>query len=287
MQTTHRKGDLGSTGTLSVAAPTRVSAAAIKTCQASRSSILHNFRFAACQFAQKSEGIPLNYLVLSVANYFARLSHPVHIATWVDDLYFSMRFPNHPAWLPGRGPLAGKGEGTQSAVGPLSYGKGHTVAQGDLFTLLDRATHVQVKRTGVSNSVALVRSWTGQPMSKSVLLDTLHGTYTMLTDKLKSRWENLRNAGHNGLRDLSPPVQRALQGRSLLLLKPLSRCYVTLTHSGYASDPQGRQLPPSSSGLRAGSSLGGWECGIYCDAARDYDGVGRHWREGGLGKLGD
>ncbi len=57
----------------------------------------HIFRFAACQFGQKTAGSPLNSLVLSGANYFARLSNPVHVATWVDDLHFSiMRTPPHP-----------------------------------------------------------------------------------------------------------------------------------------------------------------------------------------------
>jgi hypothetical protein len=56
----------------------------------------HTFRFAACQFGQKTTGSPLNSLVLSVANYFARLSNPVHVATWVDNLHFSMRTPPHP-----------------------------------------------------------------------------------------------------------------------------------------------------------------------------------------------
>ncbi len=50
----------------------------------------HVFRFAACQFGQKTAGSPLNSLVLSVSRYFARLSNQVHVAAWVDDLHFSM-----------------------------------------------------------------------------------------------------------------------------------------------------------------------------------------------------
>ena len=38
-----------------------------------------------------------NCLVMSVARYFARLTNPVHVAAWVDDLHFSMRTPAHPA----------------------------------------------------------------------------------------------------------------------------------------------------------------------------------------------
>ena len=53
----------------------------------------HIFRFAACQFGQKTAGSPLNSIVMSVARYFARLPDQVHVAAWVDDLHFSMRTP--------------------------------------------------------------------------------------------------------------------------------------------------------------------------------------------------
>jgi len=104
----------------------------------------HVFRFAACRFGQKTAGSPLNSLVMSVARYFARLPDPVHVATWVDDLHFSMRTPDHP-------PCAGHATGcpicakayeravaaealwrrkAQALHLPLSDGKGHSVAQG-------------------------------------------------------------------------------------------------------------------------------------------------------------
>jgi hypothetical protein len=126
----------------------------------------HVFRFAACQFGQKTAGSPLNSLVMSVARYFARLPDPVHVATWVDDLHFSMRTPDHP-------PCAGHAAGcpicskayeravaaealwrrkAQALNLPLSEGKGHSVAQGGPFT--------------------------------GVYVDTLRGSYTMLADKL-------------------------------------------------------------------------------------------------------
>ena len=38
----------------------------------------HVFRFAACQFGQKTAGSPLNSLVMSVARYFARLPQEIH-----------------------------------------------------------------------------------------------------------------------------------------------------------------------------------------------------------------
>ena len=44
------------------------------------------FRFAACQFGQKTAGSPLGSIVRAVARYFARLPDPVHVASWVDNL---------------------------------------------------------------------------------------------------------------------------------------------------------------------------------------------------------
>ena len=107
----------------------------------------HVFRFAACQFGQKTAGSPLNSLVMSVARYFARLPTPVHVAAWVDDLHFSMTTPLHP-------PCAGMEGGCVTCVEyyghalraqalwrrkaaalglPLSPSKGHEVAQRGAF----------------------------------------------------------------------------------------------------------------------------------------------------------
>ena len=126
----------------------------------------HIFRFAACQFGQKTAGSPLNALVMSVARYFARLPTAVHIAAWVDDLHFSMRTPDHP-------PCAGHAGGcsvctaafhtasnmerlwkskAQALNLPLSDGKGHSTAQGGPFT--------------------------------GVQVDTYQGRFLMLADKL-------------------------------------------------------------------------------------------------------
>ena len=104
----------------------------------------HIFRFAACQFGQKTAGSPLNALVMSVAQYFARLTDPVHVAAWVDDLHFSMRTPDHPPCLGHEGGCATCGTAYDKAVLaeahwrrkakalnlPLSEGKGHSAAQG-------------------------------------------------------------------------------------------------------------------------------------------------------------
>ena len=128
----------------------------------------HVFRFAACQFGQKTAGSPLNALVMSVAKYFARLPDPVYVAAWVDDLHFSMRTPPHPPCLGHVGgcPVCqGAYERAVQAEAlwhkkakalnlPLSEGKGHSVAQGGPFT--------------------------------GVHIDTLLGQYTMLAEKLAS-----------------------------------------------------------------------------------------------------
>ena len=50
----------------------------------------HVFRFATCQFGQKTAGSPLGSIVRAVARSFARLTYPVHVAAWVDDLIFGM-----------------------------------------------------------------------------------------------------------------------------------------------------------------------------------------------------
>ena len=53
------------------------------------------FRFAACQFGQKTAGSQLGSIVRAVARFFARLTYPVHFAAWVDDLIFIMSTPEH------------------------------------------------------------------------------------------------------------------------------------------------------------------------------------------------
>jgi hypothetical protein len=107
----------------------------------------HVFRFAACQFGQKTAGSPLNSLVMSVARYFARLPRPVHVAAWVDDLHFSMSTPPHPDCdgFKGGCPVCvtyyGHAVKAQALwhkkaaiLGlPQSPGKGHTVDQGGPF----------------------------------------------------------------------------------------------------------------------------------------------------------
>ena len=108
----------------------------------------HVFRFAACQFGQKTAGSPLNSLVMSVARYFSHLPDPVHVAAWVDDLHFSMRTPPHPQCdgFIGGCPTCISAHAKACEMEklwlakakalnlPLSDGKGHSVAQGGPFT---------------------------------------------------------------------------------------------------------------------------------------------------------
>ena len=136
----------------------------------------HVFRFAACQFGQKTAGSPLNSLVMSVARYFGNLPDPVHVAAWVDDLHFSMRTPPHPACAGHAGGCSICGTAYRQAVLmeehwrqkaralnlPLSEGKGHSVAQGGPFT--------------------------------GVRVDTLQGRFFMLADKLAATREVLAKA---------------------------------------------------------------------------------------------
>ncbi len=137
----------------------------------------HVFRFAACQFGQKTAGSPLNSLVMSVARYFARLPQPVHVAAWVDDLHFSFSTPPHPPCEGHRGgcPTCVTYYGhafraqalwrqTAAALGlPLSPTKGHEVDQGGPFC-------------GI-NVDCLHGRFNGR---------YLHGRYLMLTDTLAS-----------------------------------------------------------------------------------------------------
>ena len=51
------------------------------------------FRFAACQFGQKTAWGPLGCLVRAVARFFAQLTDPV--PSWIDDLIFIMSTPEH------------------------------------------------------------------------------------------------------------------------------------------------------------------------------------------------
>ena len=138
-------------------------------CDKDMSGILiegHIFRFAACQFGQKTAGSPLHSLVRCVARYFARLPHPVHVAAWVDDLHFSLSTPPHP-------PCAGFEGGCPVCVEYYGY----AVAAERLWK--EKARKLNLPLSGKGHSVAQRGPYTG------VLIDTFRGLYIMLPDKLQ------------------------------------------------------------------------------------------------------
>ena len=52
------------------------------------------FRFATCQFGQKTAGSPLGYFARAIARFLACLTEPIHVASWNDDLIFFMSTPD-------------------------------------------------------------------------------------------------------------------------------------------------------------------------------------------------
>ena len=127
----------------------------------------HIFRFASCQFGQKTAGSPLGAIVRSVARYFARLPTPVHVASWVDDLIFIMSTPEH-------GDCAGFTGGC--AVCEEYYGRALRVQA----LWQDKARKLNIPLSAKGHSVAQVGTFTG------VGIDTLRGRFYMLPDKLES-----------------------------------------------------------------------------------------------------
>ena len=127
----------------------------------------HVFRFAACQFGQKTAGSPLGSLVRSVARYFARLPTPVHIAAWVDDLIFIMSTPEH-------GDCLGFAGGCPVCV---EY-HGRAVAVQQLW--VEKARRLNIPLSAKGHEVGQVGSFTG------VGLDTFQGLFSMLPEKLSS-----------------------------------------------------------------------------------------------------
>ncbi len=88
-----------------------------------RSGILFDgfiFRFAACQFGQKTAGSPLGCLVRAVASFFARLTEPAH--TLADALIFGRSTPEHDE-------CAGF-EGCGAVCGPRTEGAGAVASEG-------------------------------------------------------------------------------------------------------------------------------------------------------------
>jgi hypothetical protein len=144
------------------------------------------FRFAACQFGQKTAGSPLGSIVRAVARYFARLPDPVHVASWVDDLIFIMSTPEHGecAGFVGGCPVCTEYHGRALKVQELWHAKarklniplsakGHPVGQSGAFTgvaidsfqgrfsmLPDQMESLVAARRRASLSSRLTRVWT-------------------------------------------------------------------------------------------------------------------------------
>ena len=125
------------------------------------------FRFAACQFGQKTAGSPLGSIVRAVARFFARLPEPVHVASWVDDLIFIMSTPDH-------GECAGF-EGGCSVC--MEY---H-----------ERALQVQEMWHAKARRLNIPLSAKGHPVGQrgaftGVAIDSFRGRFNMLPDKMAS-----------------------------------------------------------------------------------------------------
>ena len=125
------------------------------------------FRFAACQFGQKTAESPLGCLVRAVARFFARLTDPVHVASWVDDLIFIMSTPEH-------GECAGFEGGC--AVCEEYYGRALKVQA--MWQEKARALNIPLSAKG--HAVGQRGAFTG------LAIDTYKGRFYMLPEKLAS-----------------------------------------------------------------------------------------------------
>lgn len=127
----------------------------------------HIFRFASCQFGQKTAGSPLGAIVRSVARYFARLPTPVHVAPWVDDLIFIMATPEH-----------GACNGFERGCPVCAEAHCRAVEVQRLWT--EKARKLNIPLSAKGHPVGQRGAFTG------LGLDTFAGRYFMLDDKLAS-----------------------------------------------------------------------------------------------------
>ena len=138
----------------------------------------HIFRFASCQFGQKTAGSPLGALVRSVARYFARLPTPVHVAAWVDDLIFTMKTPEH-----------GDCPGFEGGCAVCQEYHGRAMDVQKLWQ--DKARRLNVPLSEKGHAAGQAGAYTG------VGIDTHRGLFLMLPDKRESMrvcCEELRSA---------------------------------------------------------------------------------------------
>ncbi len=125
------------------------------------------FRFAACQFGQKTASSPLGSIVRAVARYFARLPDPVHVATWVDDLIFIMSTPEHGecACFVGRYRVCTEYHGRALKVHQLWHAK---------------ARKLNIPLSAKGHPVGQSGAFTG------AAIDSFQGRFSMLPDKMAS-----------------------------------------------------------------------------------------------------
>ena len=127
----------------------------------------HVFRFASCQFGQKTAGSPLGALVRSVARFFARLPTPVHVAAWVDDLIFIMKTPEH-------------GDCSGLAGGCPVCQEYHSRALDVQQMWHDKARRLNIPLSEKGHTVGQTGAYTG------VGIDTYQGRFRMLPEKRES-----------------------------------------------------------------------------------------------------
>jgi hypothetical protein len=154
----------------------------------------HIFRFASCQFGQKTAGSPLGALVRSVARYFARLPSPVHVAAWVDDLIFIMQTPEH-----------GDCDGFEGGCEVCTEYHGRAVLVQDEWRKKAARLHIALSEKG--HEVSQRGAFTG------VGIDTLRGVFYMLPDKLASTFTAIEQLCASV--DTTPRLISRVRGKAL------------------------------------------------------------------------
>ena len=154
----------------------------------------HIFRFASCQFGQKTAGSPLGSIVRSVARYFARLQSPVHVAAWVDDLIFIMSTPEH-----------GACEGFAGGCRVCAEYHGRALEVQRFWK--EKAAKLRIPLSEKGHEVSQTGSFTG------LAIDTFRGVFSMLPDKLASTTaavDDMRAASHT-----TPRLAARVRGKVL------------------------------------------------------------------------
>jgi hypothetical protein len=193
------------------------------------------FRFAACQFGQKTAGSPLGSIVRAVARYFARLLDPVHVASWVDDLIFIMSTPEHggcAAFVGGFCPVCTEYHGRALKVQEMWHAK---------------ARKLNIPLSAKGHLVGQSGAFTG------VAIDSFQGRFSMLPDKMAS----LAEARAGRVRGLHPPAHRSDpgQGAALRMRHTVYRGRRTIAVAAHTRRGPGRG-PLAGHGERAGVRLG-------------------------------